>query len=119
MGGFKDLFGDRTYDPKDKAGLELGYEAAERAAKRAGDLWRERAWNALKHYAAAYDEFTTEAVRLASPEVGEPPDRRAWGAIARRGLKEGLIEHHGLEHSSSPGTHGRLVIRWRSKGRKK
>jgi len=75
----------------DKNGFDLGEDGAERAARHAGEAWKEMAYLAYCLYVATHDLFTTEDVRLASPQVPPPPDNRAWGQVALRMLRENLI----------------------------
>lgn len=126
MGGMKDQYGDQEppwakrrpetpVSPGGTSGLAIGHAAAERAALRAGEAWKERAYTAFLAYMAAHSTFTTEEVRLASPEVGEPPDRRAWGQVAKRAERAGYIAPNRWIRSTAPNTHGRLVMEWKRK----
>jgi hypothetical protein len=72
-------------------GLETGHAMAELAADRAGFDWKLLALEAVRQHALKKRYFTTEQVRGANPDLPEPPDKRAWGAIARLAKKEGQI----------------------------
>lgn len=96
-------------------GLALGYKRAEDAAEKAGETWREKAYDALIEFAKAYTTFTIEDVRKGNPNLPKPPDPRAWGAIARRAMKENVIEFVRFTRSPSPTVHGHMVKVWRSK----
>lgn len=96
-------------------GLALGHRRAEDAADKAGEAWREQAYDALVEFAKSYTLFAIEDVRRNNPQLPKPPDARAWGAIARRGVREGVIEYHGFERSNSPTVHGQMIRIWRSK----
>lgn len=96
-------------------GLQLGHAMAHVAAHNAGDEWKDSAFEAFKHYARAHLEFTTEQARLAATEVTAPPDRRAWGQVALRAKREGVVGSSGWVRAASPSVHGMVVTLWRSK----
>jgi hypothetical protein len=73
-------------------GLALGHAAAERAADHAGEAWKDRAYRAFIAFAASRKTFTTEEARESCGHVGDPPDRRAWGAIALRAKRDGKVK---------------------------
>jgi hypothetical protein len=75
-------------------GLETGHAMAELAADRAGFDWKLLALEAVRQHALKKRYFTTEQVRGANPDLPEPPDKRAWGAIARLAKKEGFTQPH-------------------------
>lgn len=121
MGGMKDLFGDTPYkppkpEPEPKAGLELGHAAAKEAADHAGDEWKERAFTALLRFTLSHRTFTIEELREASPEVGEPPDRRAWGQVPLRAARKGIIRKIGWVEAKDPAVHGNAVSLWETIG---
>ena len=96
-------------------GLQLGHAMAHVAANNAGDEWKDSAFEAFKHYARTHSEFTTEEARLAATEVASPPDIRAWGQIAIRAKREGIVVGIGWVRATSPSVHGMVVTQWRSK----
>ena len=95
-------------------GLALGHAMAEVAGKHAGDDWMEMALEALRTHATAHKYFTTEQVRGAHPELPEPPDKRAWGAVTRKAKVEGIIRAHGWMRSQNLSRHGMHVTVWES-----
>jgi hypothetical protein len=97
-------------------GLTIGHTMAEVAASNAGDEWKEIAFDAFKQYARTNPVFTTEQVRLAAAEVRPPPDARAWGQVALRAKREGVVDGAGWIRAESPRVHGMVVTLWRSKG---
>ena len=96
-------------------GLAIGHKKAEDAAKHAGNDWLEQALEAFKHYATTHKKFTTEEVRSAYPDLPEPPDKRAWGAVPRIAKKDGLISAHGWTRANSHTVHGMVVTMWESR----
>lgn len=97
-------------------GLELGRAMAEVAGKNAGDEWKEMAYREFKNFASKQNLFTTEQVRKSIPFFPAPPDNRAWGQVALRAKREGLVEGHGWVRANSLEVHGRLITLWRTKG---
>jgi hypothetical protein len=95
-------------------GLALGHARANDAAARAGAEWMASAMEAFKRYAINNKYFTTEQVRMANPDLPEPPDRRAWGAVPRVAKKEGFVRAHGWTRADSRTVHGMVVTMWES-----
>jgi hypothetical protein len=106
-----DLF---DWEPPQKTGLELGHEAAERAADAAGEAWKEAAFEAFCEYAVKHGSCTTEDVRSAHPDLATPPSgvRRAWGQVALRAKREGLVRAGGWVSARDPLVHGNAVTLW-------
>lgn len=98
------------FDPRD-----LGHAKAEQAADRAGDDWKALAYAAFVAHAEHHSILTTEDVRVAAVNVPAPPDGRAWGAITRIALNNGIIELHGHARAKQRHVHGMRVTQWRSK----
>lgn len=96
-------------------GLALGHAAAEVAGKHAGMEWNDMAYDAFKAYAVTHATFTTEEVRLANPDLPKPPDTRAWGQVALRAKRDGVVVGHGWTRANSPAVHGMVVTMWQSK----
>ena len=98
-----------------RSGKLAGYTAAELAAKRAGEEWKRRAYEMFFMTAKSRPYFSTEDVRLATADdLPEPPDRRAWGYVARTAMREQIIELFRIEASTSRICHGRLINIWQS-----
>jgi hypothetical protein len=95
-------------------GLIIGHAMAEVAANNAGELWKKEAFYAFKQYAMQHSHFTTEEVRAANPDLPPPPDDRAWGSIALRAGREGMVVGSGWVRSSNRSAHGRVVTMWQS-----
>ena len=96
-------------------GLEIGHAMAELAADRAGFDWKLLALEAVRQHALKKRYFTTEQVRGANPDLPEPPDKRAWGAIARLAKKEGFTQPHNWIRAESNSVHGMVVTLWASR----
>lgn len=93
-------------------GLALGHAMAELAANHAGEDWKDRAFAAFVAHAKDHQAFTTEDVREASPHVGEPPDLRAWGQVALRARREGIVRSLGWIKPKAKNVHGGVVTLW-------
>lgn len=96
-------------------GLQLGHSMAEVAANNAGFEWKLLALEAMRQHALHNKYFTTEEVRRANPNMPEPPDKRAWGAIARLAKKEGLVQSDSWVRAESLTVHGMVVTLWESR----
>jgi hypothetical protein len=93
-------------------GLAIGHAMAEVAADNAGEDWKGVAYEAFVNHAYKHDAFTTEEVRRANPDLPSPPDTRAWGAVARRAVKEGVVRSAGWTRAKSLTVHGMVVTKW-------
>lgn len=96
-------------------GLALGHASAEIAAAHAGSEWVRIALEAFLNFAKTHQTFTTEQVRQAFPNLPLPPDKRAWGGVARRAKVEGIAEPIDWVRADSHTVHGMVVTLWRSK----
>ena len=96
-------------------GLLLGHKMAEVAGQHAGDKWMSEALDAVRVFALKNKYFTTEQVRFDYPDMLEPPDKRAWGAVVRLAKKQGFIEPAGWVRAESLTVHGMVVTKWESK----
>lgn len=100
------------------SGQELANRGINSAAAHADNKvknWTEQAFMFYKEYAEQNRTFMSEDVRMASIGiVPEPPSLRAWGAIARRAIKEGIISRVGHVSVKSPTGHCGLVSLWES-----
>ena len=96
-------------------GVAIGVARAGDAARKAGDEWAAIAYAAFVEHAKTHLTFHTEDVYLAEENFPEPPDRRAWGSIPRRAVREGIVEFNGWGRSPSAYKHGALLSVWRSK----
>lgn len=95
-------------------GLIIGHAMAEVAANNAGELWKEEAFYAFKQYAMQHSHFTTEEVRAANPDLPPPPDERAWGSIALRAKRDGVVVSAGWVRATSRTVHGMVITMWQS-----
>jgi hypothetical protein len=93
-------------------GLALGHAMAEVAAENAGAGWQDEAYDAFVRHANTHETFTTEEVRLANTNLPCPPDTRAWGAVARRAAREGIVQSVGWTRAKSLKVHGMVVTKW-------
>lgn len=77
-----------------RARRELGMQRVGDKAERCEPGWTEEAMAAVRRYVATQHAlFTVELMRMVL-EAELPPvhDRRAWGVVTVRAIKEGLIE---------------------------
>lgn len=95
-------------------GLELGHRMAEVAASNAGEEWKDLAFQAFRDYAKTHHVFTTEQVRQANPDLPYPPDPRAWGSVALRAKRAGVVNVESWVRADSRKVHGMVVTLWRS-----
>jgi hypothetical protein len=98
-----------------RAARDAGIATAAAHADRIDPTWRQRAYDALVAYASRHrDGFTIEQVRQSlGAELELPPSLRAWGAIALRAQREGIIERAGFTEATDPKVHLNLVTLWR------
>ena len=85
---------------------------AEQAADHAGDVWKQEAFACFVAYARTHKQFTTEDVRAFALGLGEPPDLRAWGAVALRAKRAKIIRAAGAVSAKARNVHGNLVTLW-------
>ncbi|PYJ10800.1 MAG: hypothetical protein DMF06_05185 [Verrucomicrobia bacterium] len=92
-----------------------GYAAAERAAARAGGDWFDRAYSGFVEFAVGHHQFKTEDARHVAERRGlpPPPDKRAWGHVARRAASAGVVRCVGRQPGMD--AHGSDVATWQSR----
>lgn len=94
---------------------DQGIATAIQHAERINPEWPELAYNALVEYAKTRETFTIEQLRVhLGATLAEPPSRRAWGPIAQKAQKAGILEHHGWQEADNPDCHCGEVRVWRS-----
>lgn len=99
-------------------GRALRDEGINRAAEHAERVepdWKDIAYDAFCRIARQHQEFTTEQARHLSRVVPDPPDKRAWGQVARRAVRAGIIEKAGYAVADDPKVHRNVVTLWRSR----
>lgn len=75
--------------------------------------WSNKAYYFLRQFIRSKEIFTIEEVRQASiGYVPEAKEQRAWGAIAARAKKQGLIKRISYAKSTNPKAHCRPVSVW-------
>lgn len=97
---------------------DAGIRTAAEHADEVTPAWGERAFCMLVEYVAGPGrtaEFTGEAVRRWAEGRGLPlpPDKRAWGAVMSRAIRNGMIERAGITSSEDPISHRGLRTTWR------
>lgn len=98
-----------------RAARDAGIARAADHADRSSEDWSDRAFSAFVSTAKRLPYFTTEQARqLAPDDLPDPPDKRAWGHVARRAVREGIVERAGFVTADDPRVHCNVVTRWRS-----
>lgn len=93
---------------------DAGMQQAAEHADREYDGWQDIALAAFREYARTHVTFTTEDVRTANTNVPVPPDKRAWGTVARRAVKESIVQKIGMVQAKSPTVHAMYVAHYES-----
>jgi hypothetical protein len=90
-------------------------EKAEAAASHAGDAWKVSAYDALVAHAKLHPTFIVEDVRVSNPQLSAP-SARAWGAIALRAKRNGVIRKCGMSMTRicTENSHPTFVALWES-----
>ena len=95
--------------------LELGHAMADLAgdhADRAVENWKQQAFDLFVAYSRSHKQFTTENVRAFATGLAEPPELRAWGAVALRAKRAKIIRAVGAVSAKARNVHGNLVTLW-------
>lgn len=94
---------------------DAGIATAEAHADRINPTWRDLAYAELVAYAQRTPVFTIEQLRGSlNGRLENPPSLRAWGGIAQRAVRAGVIVHHGWREAENPACHCGEVRVWRS-----
>lgn len=96
--------------------FSIGHQMAELAADKADreiHEWREIAYAAVLDRISKGGSFCLEEVRRNAAHVPVPPNTGAWGSIANRMKKSGLVEFAGFMISEEPAAHGMPKRYWR------
>jgi len=94
-----------------------GMEAAARHADSEHEGWQRMAYEAFVRYAVSTSEpFMTEEVRWYAEALGvpAPPDNRAWGAVAMRAKRAGVIHSIGYAPQKATNAHKAPKTLWKS-----
>ncbi len=77
--------------------------------------WSETAFGWFCLYAKHHREFITEAARQYAEQRGfsTPPDKRAWGAVAVRAARAGIVRANGYAKATDPKVHANPKTLWR------
>jgi hypothetical protein len=98
---------------------EKGHAAAKAAAARADreiDDWTQKAVALFAEYASqAFDPFLTEEARQYAESHGlsSPPDGRAWGHVAKKCQRAGVVTSAGFGAAKS--SNGSPKVLWKKK----
>jgi hypothetical protein len=95
---------------------DVGMQAAIDHADDVQQGWSERAFAMLEAYARTHPEFMTEEARVWAHEQGlpQPPDKRAWGAVAQRAARTGVLGLLRYQKTRIPPAHATPRPLWRS-----
>jgi hypothetical protein len=82
------------FDYGGKTAAQLADEGIRTAIEHAGPEWNDRATEAFRQFALTHAEFLCEDVRVWAETKGlpHPPDKRAWGHIAREAVKNETVK---------------------------
>lgn len=90
-------------------GIQQSIDSANSAVKN----WSDIAYGFLLGYARSHNEFMIEDMRNASVGlVPEPPSNRAWGGIAVRAAKNGIIKRKGFRSVKNVKAHRTPATLW-------
>ena len=99
-----------------KTGQELrdnGIATAVQHANEVEENWSGIAYNFLLSFLRHNSKFQIEDVRTAAiGHVPEPPSNRAWGGIAVKASKAGLIRRMGFRNVKNPRAHCTPATVW-------
>lgn len=104
------LFGEPTGTELRDTGIRRAVDNADRV----NGSWSDGAYNLLVTIAGAGLEFMVEDVRKFAESVNfpVPPSARAWGAIAVKAVKAGVIRRVGYSQVKNPKAHGTPASLW-------
>jgi hypothetical protein len=91
-----------------------GLRLAKLSADKQGPEWQAAAYQAYVEHAKRHRFFTTEDVRKAAKNVPAASNNSAWGHIAKKASKNGIMVEFETMRSKSASTHGRHIIIWQS-----
>lgn len=97
-------------------GADTSMTLAASHAERVSEGWVDEAQLMFRMYAQMHPEgFLTEDVRIWASKIGlgDPPDRRAWGFVARRASADGYVRSIGFEKQKSSNCHGSPKTVWK------
>lgn len=93
---------------------DLGIKQAEDSANSKNKGWSDLAYGYLLAYTKAHPEFMIEEIRTSSAGlIPEPPSNRAWGSIAVRAAKEGIISRKGFQSVKNVKAHRTPATLWK------
>lgn len=87
---------------------DRGIKASADHAEAVAEGWQAAAYRLFCAYARTHREFMTEDVRVFARNnalLDEPPDARAWGAVAIRARRAGLVRSIGYACQRDPKSH--------------
>lgn len=111
------LAGAPLFEHSTRELARLGMEQASSHADAVEERWTDRAFDLLKLYAESHMMFMTEEVRVwAHGEKGlpQPPDKRAWGAVTNRAVKQRILICDHYRPTTIPPAHATPRPVWRS-----
>lgn len=92
-----------------------GIAAAADHADRINPKWQDLAYAALCAYAEHHPTFTIEQLRRdLNGTLVDPPSLRAWGAVAQRAQRSGIVRHDSWTEADDPAVHCNTIRVWRS-----
>lgn len=101
-----------------RMGADSGALLAASKADRVIEGWSESAIQLFEMYANMHpDGFMTEEVRIWAEKLGfdAPPDNRAWGYVAQKASREGIVKSAGYAAQQSANCHRSPKTVWKKK----
>lgn len=93
---------------------DLGIQQSIDNANTKIENWSEIAYNFLLDYVKNHPEFMIEDLRNASiGSVPVPPSNRAWGGVAVKAVKAGIIERKDFRNVKNPKAHYTPATLWK------
>jgi len=106
----------RTMPTEGQIARDKGIAQSLDSANGAVKNWSDIAYGFLLGYADSHKVFMIEELRNASVGfVPEPPSKRAWGGIAVRASKTGIIERIGFQNVKNAKAHCTPATLWKVK----
>lgn len=94
---------------------DQGIAKAVNHAEKENPNWKEKAFQFLCDYIKGHSEFMIEEVREASEGIVPiAPSSRAWGSIAVRAARSGLITRTGYRSVKNARAHCAIVSVWKT-----
>jgi hypothetical protein len=100
---------------RSRTAAQAGIQKAIDHANAVNKDWQTKAFDFLTEYIKTNRIFMVEDVRFASQSIiPSPPSQRAWGAVIRKAVKDGLIEQNGYQKVKNVNAHSTPAAVWKT-----